>query len=290
MPADLERYRAVLDEHYAAYNRRQFVHPDPLEFVLAFDDPAEQEIVALIAGSLAYGRVEQIRRSVFAVLRRMESGPPAAAGPPGRADVPQGAEMEQSLRPISPARFLRDRTPARIAAAMAGFKHRFTTDDELTAMLVGARGAIRRHGSLERCFLAGLSKSDETVMPALGKFVACLDGPGEAGSMLSNPSRGSACKRLNLMLRWMVRRDQVDPGPWRDVPRRLLVVPLDTHMLHIARFLGLTRRTAGDMRTALEITAAFGTIRPDDPVRYDFCLTRLGLNRDVHPCEFLTRL
>jgi uncharacterized protein (TIGR02757 family) len=288
MPAELERYRPLLDEHYAAYNRRQFVHPDPLEFVLAFDDPADQEIAALIAGSLAYGRVEQIRRSVFAVLRRMAAGP--EAGPPARADVPEGAELEQSLRHVSPARFLRDRPPAQIAAAMAGFKHRFTTDAELTAMLAGARNALHRHGSLERCFLAGLSKSDETVVPALTRFVACLDAPAAAASLLPDPSRGSACKRLNLLLRWMVRRDAVDPGPWRGVPQRLLVVPLDTHMLHIARFLGLTRRSAGDMRTALEITEGFRTIRPDDPVRYDFCLTRLGLNRDVRPCEFLTRL
>jgi uncharacterized protein (TIGR02757 family) len=83
---------------------------------------------------------------------------------------------------------------------------------------------------------------------------------------------------LNLYLRWMVRRDRVDPGPWRTVARARLVVPLDTHMFRIARALGLTRRRQADLKTAVEITQAFALHSPRDPVRYDFCLTRLGIN------------
>jgi uncharacterized protein (TIGR02757 family) len=81
-----------------------------------------------------------------------------------------------------------------------------------------------------------------------------------------------------LYLRWMVRRDRVDPGPWRRVPRAKLVVPLDTHMFRIARALGLTRRRQANLATAIEITKAFAQHSPRDPVRYDFCLTRLGIN------------
>jgi uncharacterized protein (TIGR02757 family) len=284
MPGELNRRE--LERLYEAFNRPEFVHPDPLEFVRAFGDPADQEVVALIASSLAYGRVEQICRSVFAALRRMEA--PPAPGLPGPVSVPKGAELERCLRGISPARFLRDRTSAQIGKAMGGFKHRFTTDTELAAMLVGAGKAIRRCGSLKQCFLACLSESHATVMPALEEFVACLGGSAAAPSLLPDPSRGSACKRLNLMLRWMVRKDEVDPGPWAGVPPRLLVVPLDTHMLRYAISRGLTQRKAGDKRAALEITGAFGTIRPDDPVRYDFCITRRALNPDARRFEFPT--
>jgi uncharacterized protein (TIGR02757 family) len=261
MPA--RAYHAALERQYRTFNRRRFVHPDPLEFLYAYDDPADQEVVALVASSLAYGHVKQILRSVSRVLERM--------GP-------------------APARFVRETSAARMARAMAGFKHRFTTDAELTAMFVGARRAIRRHGSLGACFRSVLGGGDETVVSALEAFVAELGGRGAVNSLLPDPARRSACKRLHLMLRWMVRRDEVDPGPWRGVPARLLVVPLDTHMLRIARATGLTQRAAGDLATALEVTAAFRAVRPDDPVRYDFCLTRLGIHPEGRSCDFLAQI
>ena len=120
------------------------------------------------------------------------------------------------------------------------------------------------------------------MLPALALFVerlrAAAGGHAACPSLLSSPEDGSACKRLNLYLRWMVRRDRVDPGPWRTVPRSKLVVPLDTHMFRIARALGLTRRRQANLATAVEITRGFARYSPRDPVRYDFCLTRLGIN------------
>ena len=95
------------------------------------------------------------------------------------------------------------------------------------------------------------------------------------------PSRGSACKRLNLYLRWMIRSDEVDPGGWSGVHPRKLIVPLDTHMHRIGREWGFTRRKAADMKTALEITEAFRSINELDPVKYDFALTRTGIRKDV---------
>ncbi len=138
------------------------------------------------------------------------------------------------------------------------------------------------HGSLEALFAAGMKRSHDTVLPGLEMFVEKLrraaGGTGACPSLLSSPADGSACKRLNLYLRWMVRSDKVDPGPWRRVPRSKLVVPLDTHMFRIARALGLTRRRQANLATAIEITRAFARHSPRDPVRYDFCLTRLGIN------------
>ncbi len=124
----------------------------------------------------------------------------------------------------------------------------------------------------------------------MGAMVEEIAGGGVAcGRLLCHPAAGSACKRLNLYLRWMVRRDDVDPGGWTGVSPARLVIPLDVHMHRIGRGLGLTQSRYANLRTALEITAAFRRIAPDDPVRYDFALTRLGIRSDTDLEGFLAR-
>ncbi len=252
--------KASLNDLHARYNRRAMIHPDPLEFLWDYPDPRDREIVALVASSLAYGRVAQILKSVRNVLDRM------------------GA----------PARFLKRSSESQLLRAFVGFRHRFTTGEELAALLYGAKRASERHGSLLACFEAGLCDSDETVLGALSAFAARLSEPSgdECGSLLASPADGSACKRLNLFLRWLVRRDEVDPGGWESVGAARLVIPLDVHIHSICRTLGLTRRNAADLRTALEITEAFRLICPADPIRYDFALSRLGIRNDADPEEF----
>ncbi len=107
--------------------------------------------------------------------------------------------------------------------------------------------------------------------------------PSDMTMLLPSPGKGSACKRLNLFLRWMVRSDDVDPGGWSGVDAGKLIVPLDTHMHRMGLEVGLTRRKQADMQAALEVTRAFRTIAPEDPVRYDFALTRLGIH-DISMC------
>lgn len=242
----------AFDQLYDRYNRRQFVHPDPLEFLYCYDLAEEREIVGLVASSLAYGRVGGILASVSAVLKAMQP---------------------------SPRRFACGNSLKRIRQNFSRFKHRFTTGEDLARLLWAAGRLIERHGSLEGCFISGLSDSDETVVPALSRFVRGIEH--EAGAplrfLLPRPERGSACKRLNLFLRWMVRRDEVDPGGWQGLSPAKLVVPLDTHMHRICLALGLTSRKRADLKAALEVTAAFRRIAPHDPVRYDFALTRLGI-------------
>ena len=256
-----QRMPGVLDELRARYNRREFVHPDPLEFLYGFGDVRDREIVGLVASSLAYGRVKQILRSVARVLERMPS----------------------------PAKFLHDTPEEGLFDAFADFRHRVTSGETLARMLLGAKRVIHEHGSLEACFRAGLRDADETVLPALSTFVDELVRAAGAcpAHLLPMPAKGSTCKRLQLYLRWMVRRDEVDPGGWEGVPPAKLIVPLDTHMFRMARRLGLTRRRQADARTALEVTAAFRAFAPDDPVRYDFALTRLGIRRDADLEGFL---
>jgi len=244
-----------LETLYRRYNRRAYVHPDPLELVYRFDSPADQEIAALVSACLAYGRVAQILGSAGRVLAVMDGGPGA---------------------------FLGRATDRELRRAFRSFRHRFTPGAEVAGLLGGIRRATAECGSLEALFAAGMEESDETVLPGLARFVGRLrklsGGSDACASLLSSPDDGSACKRLNLFLRWMVRRDAVDPGPWTTVPRAKLVVPLDTHLFRMARQLRLTARRQADLKTAVEITRAFARLSPRDPVRYDFALTRLGIN------------
>lgn len=248
-----ETISARLERLYRAYNRREFVSPDPLEFLYPYEDPADREVVALVASSLAYGRVLQVKGSIAKILEKM--------GP-------------------SPSRFVRDASPESLCRTFSGFRHRFTTGDEVAAMLLGVRHVVMAYGSLHACF-AGLFEESarETVLDALVPFVEELSGrfPGCRRSLIPSPVKGSACKRLNLFLRWMVRSDGIDPGGWDDVPASALVVPLDTHMHRVCLGLGLTKRRQADLKTALEVTDAFRGMVPGDPVRYDFILTRPGI-------------
>jgi len=191
------------------------------------------------------------------------------------------ASIDRALAPLgpSPRASLDAAATRRIEGWYAGFRHRFTAGHELSALLTAVKRAVARHGTLEALFRSGIGPDDHTVLPALARFVDALRAlaPRPCPSLLSSPEDGSACKRLNLYLRWMARRDAVDPGPWRGVDRALLVVPLDTHLFRIGKALGLTRRRQADLATALEITRGFALVSPRDPVRYDFCLTRLGI-------------
>lgn len=252
----------MLETLYRDLNRRMYVRPDPLQFLYDFDGPADREVVALLASSLAYGRVRQILRGVSAVLG--ELGP-------------------------HPARYLARTSPSGLRRALAGFRHRFNTGEHVAAMLAGAKRVIGRFGSLQACFREGLIPDDETILPALKMFVDRIleAAPGPCGHLLPDPARRSACKRLNLMLRWLVRRDEVDPGGWEAVGAARLIVPMDTHMHRIARALGMTARKSADIRAALETTAAFRRISPGDPVRYDFALTRLGIRDEMDVDDFL---
>lgn len=156
-------------------------------------------------------------------------------------------------------------------------------------MLFGIKRVVEDYGSLQKCFLKGYDSKHENILSGATFLVMELSSVfnGCPRSLLPSPARGSACKRLNLFLRWMVRNDNVDPGGWSKVTPSKLIVPMDVHMGRICRSLKLTHRKQSDMKAALEVTEAFRKIEPDDPVRYDFCLTRLGIRDDLTPDSFL---
>ncbi len=245
-----------LEELYQRFNRRCYVHPDPLEVVYDYPDVSEREIAAFIAAALAYGNVRQILKSVRTVLDTM--------GP-------------------SPRRYLLERRAVDIHADFEGFVHRFATGSHLAAMLSGLRHVLLEYGSLQDCFSAGCENNSDTYLPALTAFAHTIRsraGEPDPGHLIAYPEKGSACKRLYLFLRWMVRSDAVDPGGWQTLCPSKLVIPLDTHMFRTCREIGLTDRRQPNMKTALEITDGFSKLMPNDPVRYDFMLTRPGIRKE----------
>jgi uncharacterized protein (TIGR02757 family) len=254
--------KTKLDELYTTYNEQRYASPDPLEVVYTFNDPRDQEVVAFIAAMLAYGRVASILSSIHKVL--------AVLGP-------QPADCIQRSRVST------------LQKRLVGFKHRWTGEEDMVALLVGLRGVLNRYGSLEACFTASIRPEDETIIPAMTRWTSAL-GREKSGNMISNPEGGSACKKLHMFMRWMVRNDNVDLGTWTQVSPAQLFVPLDTHMFSLCTAMGLTARKQADGRAMQEITQGFAKISPEDPVKYDFCLTRLGIRKGASKEEFLREL
>ena len=251
----------ALDRLYASFNYPDSAR-DPIQIVRRFERLDDREVVAFLAGGLAFGRVASVMASIESVC--------AAIGP-------------------NPAAFVRGFDPAHDAEQLRAIGHRWTRGEDLVGLVWTLRQLIDEHGSLERAFVAGLDPAAPDVEAALEAFsqrARAIDlrpaygrRPRRPGAhyFFSRPSTGSACKRLNLFLRWMVRRDAIDPGGWTSVPARQLVVPLDTHTIRVGKCLRLTRRVSPGWKMASEITAALRVFDPDDPVRYDFALCHLSM-------------
>jgi uncharacterized protein (TIGR02757 family) len=262
--------KSALDRLYTSFNHPESAF-DPVQVVRRYERLEDREIVGFLAAGLAFGRVASVVNSIEAVCRVL--------GP-------------------SPAKFVRTFDPARDGVALRPLVHRWTRGEDLVAVLWILRQMLERYGSIEASIAVGLDANAADVGEALEDFSArarAIDvrpaygrrpkSPG-AWYFFTRPSTGSACKRMNLFLRWMVRQDGVDPGGWTRVPARQLVVPLDTHTIRTGRCLRLTKRTSPGWKMAADITAALRAHDPDDPVRYDFSLCHLSM---MGSCGFATR-
>ena len=253
--------KVVLDDLYASFNAPDAAI-DPIQIVRRYDRVEDREIVAFVASALAFGRVASVMASVEAIC-----------GVLGQY----------------PKEFVLAFEPDRDGAPLRPLVHRWTRGLDFVALVWILRQMLQRHGSLENAIASGLRSTDPDVGAALESFSTMARSmplrpaygrvPRRARRVLlfSRPSTGGACKRLNLFLRWMVRRDAVDPGGWTAVSARQLVVPLDTHTIRTGRCLRLTRRVTPGWRMAAEITASLRALDPEDPVRYDFALCHLGM-------------
>ena len=257
-----------LDTFIDNFPREKHLLNDPVQFVHRYEDPRDREVVGLLAAAFAYGNVKSVLRTVDNVLRYLGPSPAKTIG---------------SFDPRTDLRRLR------------GFYHRFNTSRDLAVLLWIIRRALEDYGSLEAAFASGLAPEEKDIGPALSNFSRIVLGFGHeqfyprgelkrrAGVrfFFPSPSEGSACKRLNLYLRWMVRpEDGVDCGVWRRVAPRQLVIPLDTHIARISSYIGLTSMRSPGWGMALDITDNLRRLRPGDPVRYDFALCHLGIAGD----------
>jgi uncharacterized protein (TIGR02757 family) len=241
---------------------------DPVGVVHRYERREDQELVALMASAVAFGNVKALRAKLEDALARL--GPRVA----------QIAEDEHD-----------------VMARLLGWKHRVYRGEDLGRLLVGARRVQHASGSLGARFRRDLEEHGE-LRAALVAFTAALREAGGfsrparsadaaptaiaartrgAAHILADPSGASACKRLLLFLRWMIREaDGVDLGLW-SVPASVLLIPVDTHIHKLSRNLGFTRRKDLSWKTAVEITDALRAFDPSDPTKYDFALCHLGM-------------
>jgi uncharacterized protein (TIGR02757 family) len=256
-----------LERLYHDYNREDSA-ADPVQLVRPYSRPEDREIAGFCAAALAFGRVASVLASISTLFRIMG----------GR-----------------PAQFVRAFDPSEEHPELRAMVHRWTRGVDIAALLWILRQMLERSGSLEAFFAEGLAGSDVDVSGALDSFstralaidVRPVYGrvPKRAGVcyFFPRPSAGSACKRLNLFLRWMVRSDEVDLGVWRSVRPGQLIVPLDTHIIRLARCLRLTRYTSPGWKMAADVTARLRAIDPRDPVRFDFSICHVGM---MNACGF----
>lgn len=245
--------RMIFEKIYADYNKRIYVSPDPLQFLYDYKNSGDREVVGLIASSLAYGRVSQILKSVSRVLECLGPGP---------------------------AEYLKNADRKDLEEKLEGFVHRFTDSSDIVDFLCCTGKVLNVYSSIENLFLSHYKGDTWQAMQGFTRsFLDC--GRNGVNFLMPDPLKGSACKRLALYLRWMVRTDDVDPGGWKTISPGALLIPLDTHMFNICTTLGLCSRKSADGRSAVEITEAFRHVCPEDPVRYDFALTRFGIRSDM---------
>jgi uncharacterized protein (TIGR02757 family) len=246
--------RRTLDQFLADADRDALVARDPVEAVRRYRDPHDQEVAGFVVAMLAYGRARSIKAATERALARLGKSPAQA--------IDRGK-----------------------IGALDPFVYRFQRGDDLVRLLRGVRRIRREHGSLASAFGSVVAREDANYAAAMSRFVELLAAaiPGEMTYGLRFLLPRGAAKRLCLFLRWMVRdEDGLDLGTWKRLhpalDRRKLIIPLDTHITRIGRYLGLSDRATPGLSMAVEITESLARLRPDDPLAYDMALCHLGIS------------
>ncbi|HPN30053.1 MAG TPA: TIGR02757 family protein [bacterium] len=240
---------------------------DPVRFIYNYKEKKNRELAGFLASMLAYGRVEIIIAGVSSVLKKIDSA---------------GDSLYDAI--MNPA--------VKFETRLKGFKHRFNNGTDIALVLYSLRNLLKKYGSIENIFLSGITGGDIKIKNILMNFTGIIREEfltvskkrrlplGKTMYLLPSPQDGSPCKRLNLFLRWMIRKDKIDPGVWNEKLGYLtsyLIIPLDAHISKCARKTGMTSRKTNDWRTAEEITGYLKTMEPSDPLKYDFAICHTGM-------------
>jgi len=253
----------MLDRFYSEYDfSKRLVH-DPIEFPHRYSDPEDIEAAGFISAALAYGKVGLFKPVIGKILE------------------PCGKHPSQFLMNFSLKRdikYLRD------------ISYRFNKEEDIVCLVYMLGYVFKEWGTLKKLFYHFYKEEDRDIKSALTGFVEYFYNidtstvygtdikPNGLKQLFPSPQKGSACKRMNLFLRWMVRSEDIDFGIWDNIPSNKLIIPLDTHIARISKCLGLTQRVSADWKMAEEITASLREFDPTDPLKYDFALCHHGIS------------
>jgi len=248
-----------LEYHYKQFDYSQ-IYPDPLIFPHHYKNKLDIEVSAFISSIFAYGNVTQIINS----LKKLHD-----------------------LFGNSPFDYLTKFNSRKDILFFKTFKHRFYTGDDTKVLFHTLKYSLTKYGSLENLFMMFYSNKDKNIKRALSLFSEELTKIAVNNKKLSrgvkfmfpSPNSGSACKRMNLFLRWMVRKDELDFGLWKDIPTEKLIIPVDTHIAKISKQLNLTKRKNVSWNMAEEITENLKRFDKKDPVKYDFAICHIGIRK-----------
>ena len=250
-----EEIKDLLEEKYLKYNQLNFIENDPISIPHSYSKKQDIEITAFFSSILAWGQRKTIISKCKDLFSRMDNAP---------HEFILNHE-EDDLR-----NFL-------------GFKHRTFNQEDTLYFISFLRSFYGQHESLEDAFSMNLKSDNENVESALISFNTLFFdseyAPSRTRKHVASPAKKSACKRLNMFLRWMVRKDDkgVDFGIWNSIKPSQLVCPLDVHVDRVSRGLGLLERKNSDWVAAVELTNKLKEMDSKDPVKYDFALFGLGL-------------
>lgn len=253
---DLKR---KLEYHYRYFDKSQ-ISPDPLEFLHRFESETDIEAAGILASVFAYGRVEQIISTLNRIFDVISPGP---------------SEFIGNYNPKKDYKYFRN------------IRHRFYTEQDIAALFSILHRAYCGYGSLRNLFLLYYFDNEQNLKESISCFsnnlLHLVHPEGEERLtpglefMFPDPRKGSACKRMNLFLRWMIRKDELDFGLWPDIPRSKLVIPVDTHIARICLDLKLTKKKNVSWAMAEEITEKLKKFDAEDPVKYDFAICHIGM-------------
>lgn len=249
-----------LEYHYRVFDRSQ-LEPDPLQFSHMFSDEKDIEVMAFISSVFAYGSVTQI----ISILNKLVH-----------------------IMNLQPYRFIISFSEHKVSEIFNKIKFRFYTGHDIHQFFTLVNLIYNEFGSLKNLFISGYNERDENIKNGISNFSNYfLDNYSTKFGKLSNgfkfmfplPEKGSACKRMNLFLRWMARKDELDFGLWKEIPTSKLVIPVDTHVARISRNLQLTKVKNVSWKMAEEITKNLKRFDADDPVKYDFAICHIGMRK-----------
>lgn len=258
-----------LDQFEKTFNKSEVRKNDPVDILWDYPRVEDQEVVALISSCLAYGRVQLLKQAIRTSLQLMGDSP---------YEFMKNYNIEETIK------------------LMKNFKYRMCTGEDMAQLFMAISRTLKEYETIKNMFVFYDDPRRVDLQETLTGFVHALrrfSGSTSPGflHMLPDPALGGACKRLNLMLRWLIRGpDEVDLGIWGELSMSRLTIPLDTHIQRITRYIGISTRKTPDWRAAREITENLMKLCPEDPLKYDFVICHLGISgecpqrRDLKIC------